>query len=457
MRRAQRTPITAIPLMSSPVARRTFLRGAAVATGGMALSSCGTPIQAGLIGGEIAPGTVDYWDLFGGGDGVRMADMVEGFRQAQDVYGVQRTTLTWGNPYYTKLTLATLGDQPPDVAVSHLTRAQTLVAAGLLQPLPLEALERNGLAPENFTPEVWELCQIGGQTMVIPLDTHPFVLFYNTEICEQAGLLGDDGLLVPINSEEELVAALQAAKEVTGNWGGVVSVDSDTATNFRIFYSLYKQLGGDILAEDGTEVVIDDAKAVQVLEFLGSLVEQELMPGNVDYGGAVALFASGEAGFYMQGEWEIATFQTAEMPFSMTMFPNIYGGEGGYAVQGDLHTLVVPFREDTTDERLDRSLTFIRSLLEQSMTWAQGGHVPAWLPVLTSEEYQNLEPQIYYAAAAESVALHPQAWYSGSGSTFETVVGSAVATVRSGRGTPEAAVEAMRAGLQDLADTPPPV
>jgi multiple sugar transport system substrate-binding protein len=428
-----------------------------VAAGGMALTSCGTPVQAGLVGGEIAPGIVDYWDLFGGGDGVRMADMVEGFRNAQDTYGVQRTTLTWGNPYYTKLTLATLGDQPPDVAVSHLTRAQTLVAGGLLQPLPPEALERNGLAPENFTPELWELCQFDGQTMAIPLDTHPFVLFYNTEICEQAGLLGDDGLLVPLNSEEEFIAALQAAKEVTGNWGGVVSVDSDTATNFRIFYSLYKQLGGEILAEEGTQVVIDDAMAIRVLEFLGSVVEQELMPGNVDYGGAVALFASGEAGFYMQGEWEIATFQTAEMPFSMTLFPNIYGGEGNYAVQGDLHTLIVPFRENTTDERLDRSLTFIRSLLEQSMTWALGGHIPAWQPALTSAEYQSLEPQVNYAAAAEAVVLAPSAWYSGSGSTFETVVGSAVATVRSGRGTPEDAVRLMRSGLQALAETPPPV
>jgi multiple sugar transport system substrate-binding protein len=126
-------------------------------------------------------------------------------------------------------------------------------------------------------------------------------------------------------------------------------------------------------------------------------------------------------------------------------------------VQGDLHTLIVPFRDDTTDQRLDRSLTFIRSLLEQSLTWAEGGHIPAWTPVLTSDEYQNLEPQIHYAAAAEAVALHPRAWYSGSGSTFESVVGSAIATVRSGRGSPEAAIQLMRTGLTDLANTPPPV
>ncbi len=457
MNEAQGKPRTTSPIMAARLSRRTFLQGALGAAGGMALTSCGTPIQAGIVGGEIAPGVVDFWDLFGGGDGVRMADMVETFRTSQETYGVQRTTLSWGNPYYTKVTLATLGGQPPDVGVSHLSRASTLVEAGLLQPLPPEALERNGLAPENFTPELWELCQFDGQTMAIPLDVHPFVLFYNVDICEQAGLLGDDGLLIPITSEEEFVAALEAAKQVTGNWGGVVSVDADPATNFRIFYSLYSQLGGEILAENGTEVVIDDEKATQVLEFLGSLVEMELMPGNVDYGGAVALFASGEAGFYMQGEWEIATFQTAEMPFSMTLFPNLYGGEGGYAVQGDLHTLIVPFRNDTTDQRLDRSLTFIRSLLEQSLTWAEGGHIPAWVPVLESEEYQNLEPQIHYAAAAEGVALHPRAWYSGSGSTFESVVGSAIATVRSGRGSPEAAIQLMRTGLTDLANTPPPV
>jgi multiple sugar transport system substrate-binding protein len=179
------------------------------------------------------------------------------------------------------------------------------------------------------------------------------------------------------------------------------------------------------------------------------------MPGNVDYGGAVALFASGEAGFYMQGEWEIATFQTAEMPFSMTLFPNVFGGDS-YAVQADLHTLIVPLGTERDPQRIDRSLTLIRSLLDQSLTWAEGGHVPAWLPVKDSAEYKNLRPQSNYASAADAAVLDPPAWYSGSGSNFEIVVGSAVATVRSGQAEPAAALERMRQDLQVLADTPPP-
>ncbi len=439
------------------MSRRSFLQGALVLTGGLTVAGCGTPLGAGLVGSDVAPGTVDYWDLFGGGDGVRMQQMLDGFQQAHPELGLQAVTLAWGNPYYTKLSLATLGDQPPDVAVSHLSRVPTFVAAGLLQELSPEDLERHEMTADKFSDRSWEGCQVNGKTYAIPLDTHPFVLFYNTDICEQAGLLDGDGQLVPLDSEEAVTDAFTRAKEVSGEWGAVCSLDGDTSTNWRIFQSMYSQLGGEVLAEDGTEVVIDDDKALQVLNFLKSLsVDDTLMPASVDYGGAVALFASGKSGFYMQGEWEIATFQTAEMPFSMTLFPNVYGGSS-YAVQADLHTLVVPLRSGDDQERTDRALTFIRSLLDQSLIWAEGGHVPSWLPVQESAEYKALQPQSNYAAAADAAVLDPPAWYSGSGSNFEIVTGSAIATVRAGQAEPEAAIEQMRQDLQVLADTAPPV
>jgi multiple sugar transport system substrate-binding protein len=215
-------------------------------------------------------------------------------------------------------------------------------------------------------------------------------------------------------------------------------------------------LGGETLANDGTKVVIDDAKALKVLNYLRDLtVTKKLMPADVDYGGAIALFASGKAGFFLQGEWEITTFQTAKLPFSMTLFPNVYGGDK-YAVQADSHTLVIPARgNDPT--RTDHALTFIRSILDQSFTWAQGGHIPAWLPVRDSEKYQQLKPQSNYAAAAQAAVYDPPAWYSGSGSDFENVTGSAIATVRAGQASPEAALQGMRSGLEVYAKTPPPV
>jgi multiple sugar transport system substrate-binding protein len=203
-------------------------------------------------------------------------------------------------------------------------------------------------------------------------------------------------------------------------------------------------------------VVIDDAKATQVLTFLRRWTADGLFPPAAEYQGAIATFAEGQAGFFFQGEWEISTFQTAKMPFSMTLFPNIYGGDR-YAVQADSHTLIIPKQADRSRERLDQSLMLIKSFLDQSKTWAEGGHVPSWVPFRESAEYKAMTPQSNYAAAAEGAAYDPGGWYSGSGSNFEIVSGSAIATVLTGQQAPAAALAQMRTQLTNLADTASPI
>ena len=44
-----------------------------------------------------------------------------------------------------------------------------------------------------------------------------------------------------------------------------------------------------------------------------------------------------------------------------------------------------------TDEQLLRAMTFIKSMLDQSLTWAKGGHIPAYLPTVNSPEYAALQ------------------------------------------------------------------
>jgi multiple sugar transport system substrate-binding protein len=297
---------------------------------------------------------------------------------------------------------------------------------------------------------------VNGKIYAIPIDTHPWVLFYNTKICGQAGLLDGAGKLKEIKGPDAFIDALTKVKQVTGQYGATHGINADTATPWRFFQTLYSQLGGQVLADNGTKVVLDDAKTKQVLEFMRSLtVEKKLMPGSVDYQGAIALFANGASGFHLNGEWEISTFQTAKMPFSMTLVPNVFGGP--YAVQADSHTLVLPRNNAQTRQQLDQSLGFVKSLLDQSMTWAEGGHVPAWQPVAQSEAYKKLTPQSNYAAAADAAVYDQPGWYSGSGSNFEIVMGSAIGGVEAGQLTPDAAIAQMRSRLTALANTPSPV
>ena len=68
----------------------------------------------------------------GGGDGARMVSMQQQYTEQHGPSSLQAATFAWGNPYYTKVSLATLGDAPPDVAAAHLTRQSNLALANLL-------------------------------------------------------------------------------------------------------------------------------------------------------------------------------------------------------------------------------------------------------------------------------------------------------------------------------------
>jgi multiple sugar transport system substrate-binding protein len=153
--------------------------------------------------------------------------MENGYAKANPKISLSSVTLAWGNPYYTKLSLATRGGRPPDVAVSHLTRMQTLARAGLLAPIDPADLARFGMTADKFTPEAWKMSHVDGKLYAIPLDTHPYVLYYNTKVCKQAGLLTADGTLVAMHGPDDFLKALRAIKKVTGKYGLVMATVND--------------------------------------------------------------------------------------------------------------------------------------------------------------------------------------------------------------------------------------
>jgi multiple sugar transport system substrate-binding protein len=96
-------------------------------------------------------------------------------------------------------------------------------------------------------------------------------------------------------------------------------------------------------------------------------------------------------------------------------------------------------------------------MLDQSLTWTKGGHVPTWLPFAESDAYAKLTPQSYYAAAADAASYDPPGWYSGSGSNFEIIMGSSISAVEAGQLSVDAAIAQIRDKLSVLARTPSPV
>ncbi|WP_265446427.1 extracellular solute-binding protein [Flexivirga meconopsidis] len=438
-----------------PSVNRRMVLGAGAGSLATLLAGCGSPVATGLFGAAPPTRTLTYWNLFAGGDGANMQTMEDAYRKAHPDVRLDSTVLSWGTPYYTKLSLATSGGAPPDVAVVHLSRLDTLAKAGLVSSLSPDELANAGLPTDNFTPAALQKATVDGTVRAVPLDTHPFVMFYNVEVCRKAGLLDGSGKLKPINGPQELTAALRAAQRVTGQYGGVVTITNDPSTNWRFFATLYYQLGGTVVADSGTRITLDDDKAVQALTFMQSLTRSGLLPKSVDPGGTTSLFSTGKAGFLFDGEWQIPTYRDTPVRFDVVPVPHVFGPK--LVAFADSHSLVIPRNGAMDAERRSIALGFIKSLLDSSMTWAQGGHIPAWLPVRESPEFDKLRPQANYVEAATAARYDPPGWYSGAGSQFENIVGAAVAASQTTSQTPAGAVRAMRSGLQPYVTAIPPV
>ena len=443
------------------ISRRSLLRGGLGAGAGVVLagglSGCGSAVGAGLLGSELAPGRVTFWNLFGGGDGARLQIMLDAYAAEHGgPSSLQAATFTWGNPYYTKVTLATIGDAPPDVAVSHLTREKNLARAGLLTEITDDMLALVDLSPSDFNPKAWETQKVDGKSYAIPLDTHPFVLYYNVDVCEKAGLLNSDGTLKEIKGANGWEEALQAGKEVTGAYGASVATVSELATPWRFFQTLYSQRDGNTpwLADGGEKLTYNKELTLDTLHWMQKLTTSGLMPTTTDYAGSQTMMFTGQSAFYLQGEWEITTAQSIEgLKFGMVPVPTIYDHP---AAQADSHTFVLPTM-DRTDDQVLRAMTFIKSMLDQGMTWAEGGHVPTYLPTFNSPEYKALKPQSNYAGAADTVVYDAEAWYSGSGSTFENTIGGQIGLIMQGLATPEDGLATAHELLTTYANTKSPL
>jgi multiple sugar transport system substrate-binding protein len=427
--------------------RREVLAGGGVlgAAALLGVATAGSPFGGGSQ-------TVTFWHLFGGGDGARLAAILDEIDAEHADSDVRELILPWGNPYYTKLALAAVGGSPPDVAVMHATRIPAFGPAGLLEELTPELLARHGLEAEGFLEEPWKSGQSGGRQYAIPLDTHPFVLYYNTDLAEKAGLLEGEQLK-PLDGPDALLDAFTAVKEETGKTG--VVFETRGVTPWRLFLTLYSQLGGaPIIEEGGSRIGMDDDKAVRALEWIAEISKREVGGPDADYQASVALFANQSAAFAFNGEWEVTTYQAMKLPFSMRTIPTIFDGP---ATQADSHTFVIPRNAGRSEARLDAALAFIARMVNKGLAWAKGGHVPAYREVFESDAYRELSPQSNYADAAENLAFDPLAWYSGSGSDLENAAGSAFQPVATGTQPPEAGLATFRTYLERLSTTPRPV
>src|SRR5690606_28746709 len=158
---------------------------------------------------------------------------------------INATTLEWGVPFYTKVQTSAAVGEGPDIMTYHASRIPLAVSQNVLSEITGDDLAAMGLSEDSFAAATWDAVNVDDTTYAIPLDTHPIVLYYNKDMLDAAGLLGEDGLPTDLNGIENFNAAMQTLRD-NGAEYGIAQVTADGSFVFRTIYSMLCQQNGDI-------------------------------------------------------------------------------------------------------------------------------------------------------------------------------------------------------------------
>ncbi|GGR32867.1 extracellular solute-binding protein [Deinococcus ruber] len=424
----------------------------------------GLSLSAVLSTAASAQTTVTFWDFFGGGDGARMKTIVDTFNASQKDIVVNRTTQTWGNPFYTKVHTAVVAGQTPDLMTYHLSSIPSALTRGDLRPYSPADLALAGLKISDFQSNLVgtlasDAKNIGNTNIyAIPLDTHTFVVYYNKDLLKKAGLIGANGMMVPVKSIAEMTNALQTIKSKTGVVPISLSSNQDPASVWRLWYTLFLQEGGTMVKGGKLYLGDLDTKGKAALDVIADWYKQGLITKNVTYPAGVALFSAGRTAMMFNGNWEVPTMVDAKakgslkFDYGIMSFPALYGGNA--STWADSHELAIPNNTKTpiSPDKLKAVMTFVGYVEKQGgMTWAGGGHIPAYLPTQTSAAFKALQPNVEYSVqSGKDARIEPNVSPFGVGGPVYDAVGNYFSPVLLGQLTSEQGISKFKVAMTNF-------
>ena len=400
----------------------------------------------------VAQENVVWWDFLGGGDGVRMKQLISEFNaEHEGEIAIDATTLEWGVPFYTKVQTSVAVGEAPDIMTYHASRIPLAVDQNLLSEITADDWAAMGLTQDDYAEATWDAISVDGKQYAVPLDTHPIVLYYNKDALAAAGRLNDDGTPMGMDSREGFTETLQALKD-SGVSFPLGSVTADGNFMFRTIYSLMGQQDGELMT-DGEFLAGDNAdKLANALGVLSEWTEAGLQSTYTDYPATVALFTSGEAAMMINGVWEVPTMTDLAadgklFEWGAVELPVIFDHPSTYA---DSHAFAIPNGTDMTPEKRAAVLQVMSWISQNSLFWATAGHIPAYGPVTASDEYAAMEPNATYSTLTSNMIFDPKTPLAGVAGPIFDVMSTYFVPTLNGEMDPAEAVEEIKYELNDL-------
>jgi multiple sugar transport system substrate-binding protein len=342
-----------------------------------------------------------FWAPFSGGDGDFIKSLVTDFNKENKDINVTVLNLK-AEEYYTKLRTSVVSKQAPDVAIAHTTKLSELIESKQIVDIDATA-EKAGVKWDTFSENILNSTIIENKHYAVPLDTHALIMFINNGLLKDAGLLGDDGKPKLESGADEFIDFLQAVKKNSPDGTFPLSATSSGDSPLRIWWTLYSQLGGKLLNDDGTKAAFDNEKGLEALSYLKKMMDQDLWPKNIRNGGEV--FVAKTAAVHLNGVWMTGALeQNKDLDFAAIPFPQIFDKQ---ATWGDSHTFVLPNKDGQSEEKKIASIEFADWIAENAASWAKAGHVPSKKSVVESQEFKDLPYRSEYSEISDYVSYMP--------------------------------------------------
>lgn len=416
----------------------------------LVLSGCG---GSGGSGGSSEQGggdssgdgkvTLSFWTLFDGGDGKNMQALVDEFNKTHPDIVVKNTKLAWGE-YYTKLITSVGNGNGPDIGISHTSRLPDLINQGVVTELDTPASEA-GVDWNTYNQNLLNAVTVDGQHYAVPIDTHPFIMYYNKKLLKDAGLLGEDGKPVFEQAADGFVSFLKTLKEKLPAKVTPFAFSNVNDDPYRLWWALYTQQGGnDVISDDLKSASIDKEKGIKAADYVQKLfTEGYIKKNDPDF---YKNFQSGTAAIMMTGVWATGTWESTKgLEFGAMPIPKIFDQE---ATWGDSHTIILPLTQDEDPAKRKAAMIFADWVAENGKVWAKAGHIPSKPSVLEKQEYKDLPYRSDYAEVASVVKFSKQStknWQIRDEAAFKFLN-----EVWTGKMTPSAAMDNMETTIQKI-------